>query len=214
MRTAKTPQYDVFNARAFCFGRHQLHDNTIDEWLDGSYLMLEVGAGTAKVSLAHARYNPDHQVLALDHKADRLGKAARVVAAEDMQNLAFVQSDLLRLDDMVDLSGRADSVWVTFPDPYPKDRDEKHRLTNTKMLDIYVQFLKLGGLLQFKTDNVALYEYSLQQIQQHPSLEVQVTSTDLHGSGITNAVALTQTTYEQKFLPLGLTTHYISAKKV
>ncbi len=93
-RNPKTPQFDVFNHRNNCFGRYQVHNMTLDEWLDGSPILLEVGAGEAAVALAYARLHLDHQVIALDQKADRLSKAARFAADEDLHNIAFIHSDI------------------------------------------------------------------------------------------------------------------------
>ncbi|MEM6997802.1 MAG: tRNA (guanosine(46)-N7)-methyltransferase TrmB [Patescibacteria group bacterium] len=214
MRVGKKPQYLEFNARANCFSEWQLHDWSLNDWLDGSYLMLEVGAGTAKVSLEFARCNPDRQVIALDKKSDRLGKAARVAESEGLSNIAFVQSDLRELQELVDLGGRADHIWVTFPDPYPRDRQEKHRLTYTSMLDIYYQLLKSDGTLEFKTDNSDLYLYSLDEFTRSSLFEVITSTNDLHNSGVDDTVALALTDYEKMFLLEGLTTKYIKASRV
>lgn len=213
VRSPKTPKFVDYNTRANCFSPHQLHDNTVDEWLDDSLLMLEVGAGTAKVSLEYARQHPDHQVVALDQKADRLVKAARTADEEGIDNIAFIHSDLRRLDEIVDLKGRVSRIWVTFPDPYPKDRHEKNRLTYPKMLAIYAEYLRAEGVLEFKTDNQDLFDYSLDQVEESSLFSLQYSTKDLHESDIDDPVALTKTSYEQKFLGEGLTTKYLRAVK-
>ncbi len=214
MRSPKTPKFADYNARANCFSPHQLHDNTVDEWLDGAQLMLEVGAGTAKVSLEYARQHPEAQVIAIDQKADRLVKAARVAEGEGLDNIAFIHSDLRRLDEIIDLSGKVAHIWVTFPDPYPKDRHEKNRLTYPKMLSIYANYLQPNGILEFKTDNKDLYDYSLQQMEESDVFALEARVEDLHGSSVDDPVALAKTSYEQKFLGEGLTTKYLRATKI
>ena len=210
-RNPKTPQFDVFNHRSNCFGRYQVHDMTLDEWLDSSPIMLEVGAGEAAVALAYARLYPDQQVIALDQKSDRLSKAARTADEEGLQNIAFLHVDIRNLETVADLSGRIANVWVTFPDPYPRDRQEKHRLAYGRMLDIYKQLLESNGTLLFKTDNTSLFEYALETIGGHRAYEISWQTTDLHNSDCTDPVALTKTRYETRFTAQGTPTKMLIA---
>jgi len=194
-----------------CFGVHQAHAGSLNDWLAGAELMLEVGAGAAAVSLAYARAHPSHQVVALDLKSDRLGKAARIAEKEGLQNIAFIQSDLRTLHELADLNGKVDTLWVTFPDPYPKDRGEKHRLTNPEMQAIYKELLKSDGTWRFKTDNEPLFDYSLEAIEQARIFTITQQTRDLHNSDITDEVALTKTRYEERFLNMGISTKYLEA---
>ena len=210
-RNPKTPQFDVFNHRNNCFGRWQVHDMTLDEWLDDSPIMLEVGAGEAAVALAYARLYPDHQVVALDQKADRLSKAARAADEEGLQNIAFIHSDIRNLETVVDLTGRVAVIWVTFPDPYPRDRQEKHRLAYGRMLSIYAGMLTHDGVLKFKTDNSPLYDYALESIGNDQRYSITWQTRDLHVSDCTDPVALTKTRYEEMFISEGIPTKMLVA---
>lgn len=210
-RNPKTPQFDVFNHRNNCFGRYQVHDMSLDEWLDDSSIILEVGAGEAAVALAYARLYPNHQVIALDQKADRLSKAARAADEAGLQNIAFVHSDIRNLETVVDLSNKVDVIWVTFPDPYPRDRQEKHRLAYSRMLDIYKNMLVSAGELRFKTDNDVLYDYALETIGGSKDYKITWQTTDLHSSDCTDPVALTKTRYEARFTAEGTPTKMLIA---
>ena len=213
-RNPKTPQFDTFNLRTNCFGRFQIHDMMLEEWLDDSPIVLEVGAGEAAVALAHAGFHPDQQVIALDQKADRLSKAAKVADAKGLQNIAFVHSDVRELDDVVNLRGRVDTIWVTFADPYPRDRQEKHRLAYGRMLTIYEQLLRSGGQVHFKTDNEELFAYALESFTAHEGLEITWQTFDLHNSDCIDPVALTKTRYEERFTAQGIPTKMLTARRV
>lgn len=214
-RVAKMPQYDDFNLRTNCYGKHQTHTGSLGDWLDGATdLILEVGAGSARVALEAARQNPGRRIVAIDQKSNRLLKAAKVAEVEGLTNIAFAQTDLRDLEGIADLGSRVACIWVTFPDPYPRDRQEKHRLTHASMLDIYHGLLTDDGALEFKTDNSDLYTYSLDALQSSDLFDVVVYTDDLHASNIDDPVALTLTTYEKMFLLEGLTTKYIKSLKL
>ncbi|MFH1326045.1 MAG: tRNA (guanine(46)-N(7))-methyltransferase TrmB [Candidatus Falkowbacteria bacterium] len=53
-------------------------------------------------------------------------------------------------------------IWITFPDPFPRKRDIKRRLTSLRFLKIYKKILTPHGLLHLKTDDLNLFEYSLE----------------------------------------------------
>jgi tRNA (guanine-N7-)-methyltransferase len=55
-------------------------------------------------------------------------------------------------------------MWITFPDPRPRKRDIKRRLTNPRFLDMYKRIVRPGGYIRLKTDNTQLYEYTLEEL--------------------------------------------------
>ena len=55
-------------------------------------------------------------------------------------------------------------MWITFPDPFPKQRSAKNRLTHPTFLRMYQRFLAPGGALYFKTDAHDLFIWSLEQL--------------------------------------------------
>ena len=209
-RVAKLPQYAAFNDLANCYGRFQSHQQRLDDWLGDQQLMLEVGAGKADLSLTFAKNNPDWQVIALDRKSDRLFKAAR---ATKLTNLAFLQTDLGNLDDLVDFTGRVDLLWLTFPDPYPKKRDIKHRLSQPAFMAIYHKLLVSGGLLRLKTDHHQLFEYSQQVIEADPQFSIAKRSLNLHQELDLPQDATTLTTYEKQFLADKKPIYYLEVRQ-
>jgi tRNA (guanine-N7-)-methyltransferase len=61
--------------------------------------------------------------------------------------------------------GEVYELWLNYPDPYPKRRHEKHRLTHPRFLRLYYHVLAPTGRLHLRTDDEALYQYSLEQLQ-------------------------------------------------
>ncbi|MYB40470.1 hypothetical protein F4X86_04375 [Candidatus Saccharibacteria bacterium] len=207
-RVAKKPQYEAFNRRRNCFGRFQVHSSSLSNWRRPALpLMLEVGAGSAVVSLQFSLDNPDWQVLAVDRKSDRLNKAAGGAP----RNLAFLQTDLDDLAEHIDLTGQVDLLWLAFPDPYPTKRRAKHRLTHPRRLDLYRRLLAPAGRLRLKTDDQGLFAYSCGVFSDDPDFEIVGLREDLAVSGYETlpAEARAITRYEATWLELGLPINYL-----
>ena len=106
--------------------------------------------------------------------------------------------------------GEIDEIWVTFPDPRPKEKDEKRRLTSPRFLAIYQNLLKPDGWLKFKTDNTELFNYTLGLINQKKiSVKNMNFTHDLYDSEYVDEHFEIKTKYERKFAALGETIKYL-----
>lgn len=125
---------------------------------------LELAAGRGEYTLYLADKNPDTLCIAVDFRSDRLLWGAEKAIEKKLENAIFLRE---RVEDIIYYftSHSIDKIWLPFPDPFPKKRHEKHRLTNPKYLQIYKKLLKPQGLIYFKTDSKELFEYTLQTLQ-------------------------------------------------
>ncbi|MEM6831441.1 MAG: tRNA (guanosine(46)-N7)-methyltransferase TrmB, partial [Bacteroidota bacterium] len=99
-------------------------------------------------------------------------------------------------------------IWLTFPDPRPKDRDEKHRLTNTYFLGMYKNILKPEGWFKFKTDNTFLFEYTLHALDGLPTKD-QIQTYDLYQSDYSEDHFGLKTKYEKIWTEKGEKVKYL-----
>jgi tRNA (guanine-N7-)-methyltransferase len=171
-------------------------------------LTVEIGAGTADLSVALARANHQCNYVAMDVKSDRLYTGAKVALAEKLGNIVFVRAQLRQMGELFG-RGVIDELWITFPDPYPRDRSAKHRLTHPNFLKVYAKLLAPNGVLRFKTDNRELFLWSLEQLVTQ-GWQVQELSFDLHSSDLPAGYKIT-THFERKFLAQDMPINYISA---
>lgn len=172
-------------------------------------LVLELGCGKAEFSVGMAKKYPNQNFLGVDLKADRLWKPAGDALEEQIPNLAFLCINLLNLDEHVG-ENEADEIWVTFPDPFPKKRQAKHRLLHPIFLRKYQHVLKPDGILHFKTDNLDLFHYSLEVLVEVGNVRLKQLSFDLHQDDRISEDAKILTTYERKFIEMGKTINYVS----
>jgi len=135
-------------------------------------LILEVGCGKGDFSLAVAQLLPQSLVIGLDRKADRLYAAVRAADTLGLANAYFWQGDALLLEAAF-APGEVSEIWLVHPDPYPKPRQAKHRLTHPRFLRLYQRILRPGGLLHLRTDHEGLWRYSEEQLAIHGARRLQ-----------------------------------------
>ena len=169
---------------------------------------LEVGAGSGLFSTSMAQALGE-KYLAVDVKADRLQQGAQLALEQQVSNIRFLRS---RVDQLPELISPASlqKIWVTFPDPFPKKRAAKHRLTHPRYLSLYQNMLAKTGALYFKTDSRELFDYSLEQLVDQ-QWSIEELSFDLHESRLNEAYK-TRTSYEERFMKEGIAINFVKAR--
>lgn len=179
-------------------------------WQDDRQLTVELGAGTALFAVELATRHPDKRYIAIDVKADRLQKGAHLAIERGLDNIRFIRARADQLLEVIE-SASVNELWLTFSDPFPRDRDAKRRLTSERFLPLYEQVLTPGGFVRQKTDDHALFDWSLEQLVRR-KWQVSELSYDLHESALPDDYKI-MTTYEHKWQAKGLTTYYVTAKR-
>ncbi|MDQ5969587.1 MAG: tRNA (guanine-N7-)-methyltransferase [Patescibacteria group bacterium] len=174
-------------------------------------VVLEIAAGNAQFSLQMARKYPDTHFIAIDIKSDRLYTSAKAALEEGVENIAFLRTHLNELGNIFK-SNSIETIWLTFPDPYPKKRSAKHRLTHVSFLRQYRNILNETSELKFKTDNLDLFLWSLEQLVNDRWHFLEL-SFDLHDSNLKDDYKIT-TYYEQRYVARGEKIKYVTAKPV
>lgn len=171
-------------------------------------LVVEVGAGTADLSMGLARQRANQNFVAVDIKSDRLYAGAKAALEETVTNIAFLRAPVMRLQEFF-APGSVTELWVTFPDPYPRKRQAKHRLTHPSFLRHYAALLNAQGVLHFKSDNRELFLWSLEQLVAEGWRFTEL-SFDLHDSELDEKYKIT-TAYERRFMREGIPINFVTA---
>ena len=103
-----------------------------------------------------------------------------------------------------------DTIYINFCDPWGKKGYAKRRLTHRRYLAMYMNLLRDGGVLRFKTDNVGLFDFSLEEIGAM-GLECRVVTRDLHASEWNEGNVMTE--YEENFSSQGYTINMLELVK-
>ena len=173
-------------------------------------LKLEVGCGKGEYTVGLAQRHPGRNFLGLDIKGERIWMGSSRAAELGLTNVGFVR---MRAEDLAAQFGPGElsEIWITFPDPRPRDRDIKRRLTSPRFLKLYEQLLIPEGLLHLKTDNEGLFEYTLKILAARPGAAVERVTRDLYAESaleFAEAQAI-QTNFEGKYRAVGVPIKYL-----
>jgi tRNA (guanine-N7-)-methyltransferase len=171
-------------------------------------LVVELACGRGEFTVGLARVFPHQNFIGVDIKGSRIWKGSSTATEEGLENVAFLRTQIQLLDKFFD-QGEIDELWITFPDPFPRDGDEKRRLTSDRFLDMYRPLLKSGGIVHFKTDNTGLFDFSLNLVQSREDIEVLGHTHDFYQSEWKDDHFGIQTRYEKMFSEKGEKIKYL-----
>ncbi len=172
-------------------------------------LELEIGCGKGAFILELAKRNPETLFVAVEFCREAMLLAVEKVAAAGLENVLFLGADAKNLAEYF-AEGEVDCIYLNFSDPWPKARHAKRRLTAPSFLAVYRSILADGGAIRQKTDNVLLFESSLES---YPACgwRVENVTRDLHHSEWAADNILTE--YEITFSGKGLSINAVTAYK-
>lgn len=109
-----------------------------------SHLVLELGCGRGEYTNGLGKLFPELNFIGVDVKGDRLAQGGRAAKELELTNTAFLRIHMQEIDEHF-AENEVDEIWITFPDPRLRDRDEKRRLTFHTFLNRYKKILKPGA---------------------------------------------------------------------
>ena len=171
-------------------------------------LIVELACGRGEFTLGLGRQYPNQNFIGVDIKGSRIWKGSSSATAEGIHTVAFLRTQIQQLQDFF-AQGEISELWITFPDPFPRDGDEKRRLTSPKFLEMYKQLVKPSGLIHFKTDNTGLYEYTDLILNDRPDCQIHFNTADFYESELRDAHHGIKTRYEKIFSDKGEKIKYI-----
>lgn len=171
---------------------------------------LELGCGKGEYTVEMARRFPHRNFVGIDIKGARMWTGAKTALAEGLQNVAFLRTDIEMLPAFF-APDEVEELWITFPDP--QMQKPRKRLTGSRMLTLYRQFLSPGAHVNLKTDSPFLYAYT-RMLCEGNKLPLNVDVADVYkpeNSSLTPAeVREIRTHYESQWLDRGLTIKFLS----
>ncbi len=170
---------------------------------------IEIGMGKGQFITALAASNPHINYIGIEKYSSVLVKAFEKRKQLETDNLLFIRMDAGNITDFF-APGETDRIYLNFPDPWPKDRHAKRRLTSRQFMERYNIILSKDGFIQFKTDNRPLFDFSVEEIKEAGWCLGEI-NYDLHKNGPAKDNVMTE--YEQKFYNLGNPIYKLTAHR-
>jgi len=180
------------------------------KWLDEfsfSELHIELGCGKGRFTVETAKQSPDALLVGLEKIENVIVIALERATGEDIQNVKYIQGLADNLTDFF-APGEVSRIYLNFSDPWPSRRHAKRRLTSQVFLDLYKAVLCSGGAIHMKTDNLPLFEFSLEEFE-NAGFELIHITRDLHKDGSIGIM----TDYEMKFYEQGVKINHCVVRK-
>ena len=167
-------------------------------------IRLEIGMGKGRFIMDMAEKYPEANYLGIEKYSSVLLRAIqkmeeRVERNENL-NVRFIRMDAEYICDVFE-EREVDRIYLNFSDPWPKDRHAKRRLESRQFLERYDRILKKDGLIEFKTDNRALFDFAVEEVEVS-AFKITALTYDLHADKeMMQGNVMTE--YEEKFSSIG-----------
>ncbi len=168
-------------------------------------IYIEIGCGKGRFATESAIQNKDINFIAIEKDEQIVGYGLKrtnklVEEGNELKNIVFITGDAKELKEYFGV-GEISRVYLNFSDPWRERKKwEKRRLTHRNFIETYKELLNGKGAIFFKTDNKALYEFTLNEFA-YCNLKMKNITLDLHKSSFEGNI---MTEYEEKFSSQGM----------
>lgn len=189
----------------------------IDEWPDwqaqfGNHhpLKLEIGFGMGNFLIEMAAQEPQTNFIGMDFYHKGIRKLMTRKKKLQLENIRVAYGDVRFKIPMVFKDGELESVYINFPDPWPKKRHAKRRLIKPDFVKLIGQKLAPEGRIFLATDSETYAMEMLEYFNSEPLLQNQDPASGFLG----NRENLPKTKYEKNFIKAGHKIYYLEYSRL
>ena len=172
-------------------------------------IRLEIGTGKGKFLMTLAAQNPDINYIGIEKYSSVLVRALEKQNELELPNVIFIRMDAEHIEEIF-ANGEIDLIYLNFSDPWPKDRHAKRRLTSRQFFARYNNILAADGRVEFKTDNRALFDFSVEEVKE-AGWKLTAVTYDLHNDAMNEGNVMTE--YEIRFSEMGTPINKLIAER-
>jgi tRNA (guanine-N7-)-methyltransferase len=171
-------------------------------------IVLELACGKGDYAIALAKKYPNKNFIGIDSKGARIYNGSKTAQEQKLHNLVFAR---MRIENITNFfqEREIDEIWITFPDPFPRKKDAKRRLSAPAFIKRYQQICKPAATLHFKTDDLPLFHFTKESADEL-ELKTLYYKEDIYASPLQFEELNIQTYYEKQHLDVGRTINYLA----
>lgn len=132
--------------------------------------VLDIGSGMGEATLELARENPENDYLAIEVHRPGIGRLLYGIAEHGIRNIRVINHDASDIVRRQIPEESMTSVYLHFPDPWPKKRHHKRRLVQPGFINRLTALMRTGGQLYLASDSADLAQYMLSVCDAEPGL--------------------------------------------
>ena len=210
LRNVKNKKEIMDSSKTLIRNYKEYKGNWKDVFGNNNPIYIEIGMGKGDFILGNALKYPNINFIGIEKYDSVIARAIEKIENVETipSNLRVIRMDAKEIEDV--FSKEIDRIYLNFSDPWPKKRHCERRLTSNTFLNKYESIFRKDYEIVMKTDNVNLFEYSLETLSQNKYSFLKV-SLDLHNSDVVDNI---MTEYEKKFTEKGIKINYLVAKKL
>lgn len=190
------------------FDEGNYKDNWNSNFGNNNDINLEIGPGKGTFISTIASRNLDKNYIIVEVETNALVYATRKIKEKELKNVRVLPINANLLYKYLG-ENEISKIYIHFPNPWPKNRHHKRRLTHPRFLELYKKFLKKGGEIYFKTDDYQLFEESKEYFREC-EYEVVYETNDMPVDFMDNII----TEYETKWRSQGIKINFGIYRKV
>lgn len=169
-------------------------------------IVLELGCGKGEYTVGLAQIDPQNNYIGVDLKGARMWQGAKFAIENGLKNVAFLRTHIEMIGQFFGENEVA-GIWLTFPDPQMKKT--RKRLTSTRFIEYYRNFLQPNGVIHLKTDSNFQYRYTLEMAKEN-GFEIIANIENVHAGETVSPALQIKTFYEKQWIARGIPIKYVS----
>lgn len=207
LKNVKGAREIVINGKYYIDNPSDYRGKWREVFQNDNVIKIEIGMGKGDFIIENALKYPNINFIGIEKYDSVIVRAIQKSNELEINNLRLIRMDAINIDSV--FNKEIDTIYLNFSDPWPKDRHAKRRLTSPVFLEKYDYIFKEVKHIIMKTDNIDLFNYSLESLSMH-GYDIDYKTNDLHGCNVSDNI---MTEYEKKFVKLGVKINKLDASK-
>ena len=126
--------------------------NPTDTFGNYNPLIIEIGFGNGTLLATQAAHHPDFNFIGIEVHRPGIGQLLRQLHEQGIANVRVMTEDAHHILRHRIPPHCLHSIWIFFPDPWPKKKHHKRRLITQPFAELTANCLAPGGILHIATD--------------------------------------------------------------